>query len=86
MLNQVILVGRVEEINRNEARITLRIERVSKHGKDYDFVPVLLNENLAESTFEYIKEGSTLGAKASLYVEDGFVTVIAEKLTFINTK
>ena len=86
MLNQVILVGRVEEINRNEPKITLRIERVSKDGKDYDFVPLLLNENLAKSTFEYIKEGSTLGAKAILYLEDGFVTVIAEKLTFINTK
>lgn len=86
MLNQVILVGRVEEIDRNEPKITLRIERASKYGKDYDFVPLLLNENLAESTFEYIKEGSTLGAKATLYVEDGLVTVIAEKLTFINTK
>ncbi len=85
MLNQVILVGRVEEIDRNEPRITLRIERPSKNGKDYDFIPLLLNENLTESTFEYIKEGITLGAKATLYVEDGFVTVIAEKLTFINT-
>ena len=59
---------------------------MNKVKKDYDFVPVLLDEGLASTTFEYITEGATLGVKASIYVEDEFVSVIAEKLTFINTK
>jgi len=86
VLNQVILVGRVVEIESNEPRVTIRVDRPNHLNKEEDLILIKLTRGLAESSFEYIREGTTLGIKASLEVSNGIVTVVADKLTFINTK
>ncbi|XMB87209.1 single-stranded DNA-binding protein [Mycoplasmatota bacterium WC44] len=62
---------------------------------DTDFLTCTLWEGIAQSTFEFCKKGSTVGVKARLamkkfeYGEDKYFTypeIIAEKITFINTK
>jgi single-stranded DNA-binding protein len=86
MLNQVILVGKVVEIENNEPRVTIRVDRTNQINREEDLIPIKLTRALAESSFEYIREGTTLGIKASLEVAEGIVSVVADKLTFINTK
>ena len=99
MLNQVILVGRIQENpelvtledGRKTASITLDIQRPYKNAEsgeyDKDSIVCTLWAGIAENTVEYCKAGSTVGVKARLKAAaNGTVTVIAEKITFINTK
>jgi len=51
-----------------------------------DVIPVNLNEGLMESVMEYLCEGSTIGVKASLKIDNNILRIIGEKLTFINSK
>ena len=100
MLNQCILVGGVVEINNDEenAIITISIARNYKEPgeNEYknDLLDIELSDNLSATAFEYITENATLGIKArlaqrSITVESTEIkthAIIAEKLTFINTK
>lgn len=82
MLNQVILVGRVNKIDK-ETGIML-IEVVRKDNKESDLIPITLGDALAESSFEYLKEDATVGVKASINIENNILRIIGEKVTFIN--
>jgi len=79
--------------------ITLAIQRGFKNAEsgeyDTDFLKCTLWSGIAENTVEYCKKGSTVGVKARLSqkyykYEDGksfsYPEIIAEKITFINTK
>ncbi len=79
--------------------ITLAIQRGFKNSEsgeyDTDFLKCTLWSGIAENTVEYCKKGSTVGVKARLSqkyyeYEDGksfsYPEIIAEKITFINTK
>ena len=82
MLNQVILVGRVTSIDKNTG--IMKIEVVRKDVNQSDLIPITLGDELAESSFEYLKEDSTVGVKASINIDGGFLRIIGEKVTFIN--
>jgi hypothetical protein len=82
MLNQVILVGRVTSIDKNAGIMT--IEVIRKDVNQSGLIPINLGDELAESSFEYLKEDSTVGVKASINIDDGILRIIGEKVTFIN--
>jgi len=82
MLNQVILVGRVNKIDKLAGIVSIDIKRPNE--KESDRIPVTLNEGLIESVLEYLKEGSTIGVKASLNIDNNILRIVGEKLTFIN--
>jgi len=84
MLNQVILVGRVNKIDKLAGIVSIDIKR--PNDKDSDLIPVNLNEGLIDSVLEYLSEGSTIGVKASLNIDNNILRIVGEKLTFINTK
>lgn len=84
MLNQVILVGRVKKLDKLARIVSIDIKR--PNDKDSDLIPVKLNEGLIDSVLEYLSEGSTIGVKASLNIDEGILRIIGEKLTFINAK
>ena len=99
MLNQVILVGRLQDDptleklpdGTLETKIVLNIVRGFKEVEtgDYktDAIPITLWGGIAENTVEYCKAGATIGVKARLSVSElGTVKIIAEKVTFINTR
>lgn len=88
MLNQCILVGQVNQIKdeKDNKVITLEIRKNNSKDEEYDYLPIRIGSNLANAS-EYLKVGSTLGIKARLVCDDAEkITVIAEKLTFINTR
>ncbi len=79
--------------------ITLALQRSFKSQEtgtyETDFIRCTLWSGIAENTVQYCKKGSTIGVKARLaqryYEIDAeksfsYPEVIAEKITFINTK
>ena len=84
MLNQVILVGRVERLDKLVGIVAIKIKRTDE--SESDVIPVNLNEGLMESVMEYLSEGSTIGVKASLKIDNNILRIVGEKLTFINSK
>lgn len=87
------------EDGRTVTTITLAIQKGFKNSEsgeyDTDFLKCTLWSGIAENTVEYCKKGSTVGVKARLSqkyyeYEDGksfsYPEIIAEKITFINTK
>lgn len=87
------------EDGRKVSNITLAVQRNYKNQEtqeyDTDFLTCTLWEGIAESTHQYCKKGSTVGVKARLamkrfnYGDEQYFTypeIVAEKITFINTK
>lgn len=79
--------------------ITLAVDRSYKNAKtgeyDTDFINCTLWRGVAQNTVTYCRKGSTVGVKArlaqkSFEYEEGkkisYPEVIAEKITFIQTK
>lgn len=84
---------------RKVTTITLAIQRPYKNAEsgeyDTDFIKCTLWTGIAENTVTYCSKGSVIGVKARLaqkhmeYSEGksfSYPEVIAEKITFINTK
>ena len=100
MLNQCILVGKVISINKEnkDIIITLSIARNYKEPGEEEYsideIDIELSNNLSKTALEYLNEDATVGVKARIAQRKHIVgettikvhTIIAEKLTFINTK
>lgn len=84
---------------RSVTTVTLAVQRGFKSAEsgeyETDFLKCTLWSGIAENTVEYCRKGSTVGVKARLVQkyhecndEKGFSypQIIAEKITFINTK
>jgi len=84
---------------RKVTNITMAIQRGFKSAEsgeyETDFLRCTLWSGIAENTVQYCKKGSTVGVKARLSqrsheCSDGktftYPEIIAEKITFINTK
>lgn len=84
MLNQVILVGRVNKLDKLAGIVSIDIKRPNEN--DSDVIPVTLTDGLMESVLGYLTEGSTIGVKASLNIDKNILRIVGEKVTFINTK
>jgi hypothetical protein len=84
MLNQVILVGRVNTLDKQAGIVSINIKRPNE--KDSDLVPVTLTEGIMDNVIEYLTEGSTIGVKASINIDNNILRIVGEKVTFINTK
>jgi len=84
MLNQVILVGRVNRIDKLAGIVSIDIKRAN--DKESDLIPVTLNEGLIDSVSKYLREGSTIRVKASLNIDNNILRIIGEKVSFINSK
>lgn len=86
MLNQVIIVGRVLEINQKDSGVVIILEVDSPRDDITREIPVKIEENLVKS-MDYISVGTTLGTKAHIETtKDQTIEIVAEKLTFINSK
>lgn len=83
MLNQVILVGRVNKLDKLAGIVFIDIKRPNE--KDSDLIPVNLTNGLMANVLEYLKEGATIGVKASLNIDNNILRIVGDKVTFINT-
>lgn len=98
MMNQILLVGRVANIEEREtsnertlAVVTLAISRNYKNEEgfyDTDYVDVTLRNNIAQNTMEYCRKGDVIGIKGRVEKLDGEkeLKVIVEKVTFLTSR
>ena len=96
MLNQIVLVGRLTkdveikelEGGKKVAYITLAIPKPFKNSEgeyETDFIPVVLYNEVGNTTREYCKKGDIIGVKGRIESEPNRICVIAEKVTFLQT-
>ena len=92
MLNQFVLVGRVNNINKindKECTVTLEIPRSFKNENgDYenDYVDVTVKGEVAKTTMEYVVNNDIIGAKGR-FVKTTDMTILelnVEKLYFLS--
>lgn len=82
MLNQIILVGKFEKIEKNV--ITMKIEYKNGAGEYVsDKVEVNLAPTIAQNTAKYVHKNDLIGIRGSLYMEDGKTLIRADKVTFL---
>lgn len=92
MLNQIILVGRVANLEVNDegkAILMLAVPRSFKNADgeyETDILKCRLYGAIATNTKEYCKKGDIVGVKGRLQSEDGSMIAIAEKVTFLSSK
>lgn len=88
MLNQVVLVGRIKEIN--EGGLILKCQRPFKNEKgeyDYDLIPVEFYGGVAENTNKYCKEEDIIGVKGRIAkLDNENFRVVAEKVSFLSSR
>ena len=92
MLNQVVLVGRLTEIKRENEytiEIELAVPRSFKNEDgiyDTDYIKCMVNGNVAKNTEEYCNKGDLVGIKGRVQAIDNDIELIAEKITFLTSK
>ena len=96
MLNQIILVGRMKEIKKNETEsgkkmitLTLAVPRNFKNMNgeyETDFIPCILWNDIVKNAEEYLKPGDVIGIKGRIQMYKNNIEVICEKLTFLSSK
>ena len=98
MLNQVVIIGRItrdlekqieKDTDNNIVCMTLAVPRGFKNENgeyDTDFISVRLYKGVAENAFEYCKKGDLVGVKGRVQNDNGAMTIIAEKITFLSSK
>lgn len=74
MLNQVLLVGHVDTID--DTKFTLEFGQLSP-------VTVLLPEGLVGTVKTYLKPQTVVGIKGHIQMDKGTITLVAEKVSFI---
>lgn len=87
MLNQVVLVGRIDEIKENDLLIAVpRTEKNEDGIYDTDYIQVIVGPNLMENINNYCTKGDLVGVKGKVRSMDSVMYIIAEKITFLSTK
>lgn len=91
MLNQIVLVGRLQEIKEEEkgVSITLIVPKSYKNEEgiyEEDYIPVRLFGNVAKNTIEWCNKGDLVGIKGRIQAKDNDIEIVAEKLTFLSSK
>ena len=87
MLNQIVLVGRIKQVE--DRRVVISVPRNSKNENgeyDNDLIPVLIGEQLTGNVKEYCGEGDIIGVKGKIESLDGNIKIRAEKISFLTTK
>lgn len=96
MLNQVVLVGRVARIEADSsnpdydrANVSLAITKSYKNSDGvYEtvFVPVVLYNQVAKNTLQYVKKGDVIGVKGTIDYRSNQISINVERVTFLSSK
>lgn len=98
MLNQIITVGRLTNIKKEELEnggkkviATLAVPQYFKNADgeyDTNFIDFTLYGGIAENTVEYCKKGDIIGVRGRIQRIDTNkpIELIAEKITFLSSK
>ena len=89
-MNQAIMVGRIVKIeNSDRVIVTIAVTRAFKNSDgeyETDFIPVTLFGAVSETTFEYCKKDDIIGIRGRVQIENGQITIIADRVIFLSSK
>jgi single-stranded DNA-binding protein len=87
MLNQVILVGRVESFDHNKIIMSITRNYKDKETGEFlsDIIKVFVTDDMSNSLLKTLKEGKTIAIKGRLEQETYDLTsrIIAEKVSYL---
>lgn len=87
MLNQCIFVGTVISKRKYAGIHRIKIEVMNDHMSQTNIIPIELWEDLPQNVVDMVTIGSKFGIKGRVRsYANGKIAIVAEKLTFINTK
>lgn len=91
MLNQIVVVGRLQEIKKEEkgANVILAVPRSFKNADgeyETDHIPVRLWGSVADNTAEWCNKGDLVGIKGRMQETEGKIELIGERVTFLSSK
>jgi len=95
MLNQVIVVGRIQQINKTEERneVVISTPRAYKNVDgiyENDIITAKLHNGMIENVANYLKTGDLIGIKGRIQStqqdDKTIMEVVAEKVTFLSSK
>ena len=82
MLNQCVVVGRIQDVYYNDNIIELKCPRQTPN--ESDIIPCKFSDNIKENLKTYCDRGDIVGVKGRLISEGTTVFVQAEKVTFLS--
>jgi hypothetical protein len=97
MLNQVILVGRLNSIKKVKGtiesfKLDIKRQYPDEEGNDvYDNPIIKISNDFSDTLLEYMRDDMVVGVKARIETEvkgkyGTVMNIIADKMTFINMK
>ena len=87
MSNNVILVGRIEEIKENLIKIKTTRNFKNESGEyETDIIPCVINGHIASSVNEYCEKDDVVGIRGRLENKNNNLIVVADKITFLSSK
>ena len=87
MLNQLVLVGRINSMESGKLVIAIPRSFKNENGEyDTDYIEARLSKNLVSNVSTYCEVGDLVGIKGRLESDANRMFVIAEKVTFLSTK
>lgn len=87
MLNQAIIVGRINSIENGV--VVLAVPRSFKNAEgeyETDYIEARLSKSIMENVSTYCEKGDLVGIKGRLESDLNRMYVIAEKVTFLSSR
>lgn len=88
MLNQVVLVGKIDNIDFEKEQLILSVNKNYKNSDGvYEsiLVPCLIEGDLVNTTREYYNKDDLVGVKGSLDIIDDKLYVLAKRITMLKS-
>ena len=87
MLNQVVVVGRINSMENGNLVIAVPRSFKNENGEyDTDYIEARLSKSIESNVSTYCEIGDLVGIKGRLESDTNKMFVIAEKVTFLSSK
>ena len=91
MINQVIIVGRIKNIDKkdNECYVKVSVPRPYKNEEgiyEKDILDVMLKGKISDNLVEWCSVEDLVGVKGRLEQTNKGMIIVAEKVTFLSSK
>lgn len=87
MLNQAIIVGRINSIENGELVMAVPRSFKNENGEyDTDYIEARLSKSIESNVSTYCEVGDLVGVKGRLESDANKMFVIAEKVTFLSSR
>jgi len=94
VLNQIVIVGKVESFNsttwaKDTLILKVKVDRAYKdeHGNyDTDLIPILVEAPISQNIETDKLQGSLIGIKGHIRIQHNMTSLIADKLSFLTLK